>query len=298
MSNFNTVTAHYRKIQEEACAILEQCETSATFTRDPWNKKIGQGLTRIIQGGDKIEKGAINFSEVEGQVSNQMAQALEIEGSCFKATGVSSIFHPKNPFSPIIHMNIRYFELDNGNCWFGGGIDLSPHYIDRKQAGYFHRSIKKVCDDFNADYYALFKKQADEYFYLTHRNETRGVGGIFFDHLKPVTKQNFNELLNFTVQLGALYPRLYSQLLDDTYSAEYQQKNKDWQDIRRSRYVEFNLLFDRGTKFGLESGGNTESILASMPPQAKWAYNFEPDKDSYEEETLSLLKKGINWLQY
>lgn len=298
MSNFNKVANHYQQIQEEACAILEQTEEKVVFSRDNWSKEIGEGLTRVIQGGDKIEKGAINFSKVAGAFSPQMAKTIGADGSHFEATGVSSIFHPKNPFSPIIHMNIRYFELDTGLCWFGGGIDLTPHYIDTKQVAGFHHRIKKLCDQFNTEYYPNFKKQADDYFFLKHRNETRGVGGVFFDHLKPTAKNNFNDLLNFTLALGKLYPEIYSELLKDTSHLSYNSGNKDWQDYRRSRYVEFNLIYDKGTKFGLESAGNAESILVSMPPQAKWLYNYNPKKESLEEKTMKFLKKGINWLNY
>ena len=296
MSHFNQVAEKFLNIQERACEIIETCDGKSLFSRDSWQKEIGSGLTRVMQFGDKVEKGAINFSKVQGKCTPTMNKTLGTDGEMFSATGVSSIFHPKNPWTPIIHMNIRYFELNTGEHWFGGGIDLTPHYVDVDEAANFHTQIKAVCDAFHPEFYADFKKQADDYFYLLHRNETRGVGGIFFDHLKPNTLYNFNTLLNFTLKLGELYPVLYGEILENKSKIPYTQNEVDWQHLRRSRYVEFNLIYDRGTKFGLESGGNTESILLSMPPSATWAYNYTPNVNSNEEKTMNFLKKGINWL--
>lgn len=296
MSQFIQIAESFSTVQQRACEIIEKCDTQSIFSADTWSKEIGSGITRVIQNGDKIEKGAINFSKVQGECTPAMNKTLGTQGEKYSATGVSSIFHPKNPWAPIIHMNIRYFELNTGEHWFGGGIDLTPHYIDDVEATFFHSRIKEVCDAFNPSFYAIFKKQADDYFYLPHRNETRGVGGIFFDHLKSNDQNNFNDLLNFTLKLGELYPVLYAEILESKSKLPYTQSEIDWQLLRRSRYVEFNLIYDRGTKFGLESNGNTESIMLSMPPTASWSYNYLPKANSNEEKTMNSLKKGINWL--
>lgn len=296
MSRFKEVATIFEKVQSEACDILENCDGGASFSQDKWSKDIGGGLTRVIQNGNKIEKGAINFSKVSGDFTPQMKKTIGSDGGKFSATGVSSIFHPKNPYSPIIHMNVRYFELDSGECWFGGGIDLTPHYIDTDEAKHFHKEVKKICSKNHKNFYGKFKAQADDYFYINHRKETRGIGGIFFDHEKPSRQQSFDLLLNFCVDIGELYPSIYSELLNKTYNISFGEAEIEWQSLRRSRYVEFNLVYDRGTKFGLESNGNTESILVSMPPTANWQYNHNPKNHSKEEKTMKLLKKGINWV--
>jgi len=292
------VAEQFRKIQEQACSMLESADEKAKFSFNPWEKKIGKGITRVMEGGLKIEKAAVNFSHVSGDYNPQLAQMDGKSAQHFSATGVSSIIHPVNPFVPIIHMNIRYFELNTGESWFGGGIDLSPHYVDEEEAAWFHRKLKNTCDLFDASFYPDFKKQADEYFFLPHRNETRGVGGIFFDHLEPTDANKYEKLFAFTVALGKLYPILYAEILEKKHYSAYSEKEKQWQYLRRGRYVEFNLLHDRGTKFGLASGGNTESILVSMPPNARWSYQHVPEPGSREQNTLGLLKKDIDWINF
>lgn len=290
------VALQYRKIQERSCEILEKAEGTAIFSCNPWEKKIGSGITCVLENGHKIEKAAINFSHVSGDYSGEMAQMAGMQAGHFSAAGVSSIIHPLNPRVPIIHMNIRYFELDGGISWFGGGMDLTPHYVDKTEASGFHQNLKKTCDLFDASFYPDFKKQADDYFFLPHRNETRGVGGIFFDHLEPADDGEFEKLLGFTDALGNLYPEIYAQILEKKSGMKFSAKEKNWQYLRRGRYVEFNLLYDRGTKFGLASGGNTESIFLSLPPQANWMYQYAPPAGSDEDETLQLLKKDIDWI--
>jgi coproporphyrinogen III oxidase len=289
----------YQKLQEKICDSLERADGKASFQTDVWTKEIGAGKTNVLQDGDAIEKAAVNFSAVKGSLSQAMQKALQLEkNEDYFATGISSIIHPKNPFMPIIHMNMRYFELGSGKAWFGGGIDLTPHYIDIKEAAWFHRELKTLCDDFDTSFYPEYKKWADDYFYLPHRKETRGIGGVFFDHKDASSDEAFNKFLAFTSRLAEAYPRLYSKLLNSNRKRAFGEVEKKWQSLRRGRYVEFNLLQDRGTKFGLESNGRTESILLSMPPMASWTYDFQADKDSREEETLGLLKKGIDWLQF
>lgn len=290
------VASDYRDIQERACEILENADGAAKFSRNSWEKEIGSGMTRVLENGEKIEKAAINFSHVSGEYSPEMAKMAGRTAGSFSATGISSIIHPVSPMVPVIHMNIRYFELSDGASWFGGGIDLTPHYVDKAEASWFHKKLKKTCDQFDKNFYPDFKKQADDYFFLPHRNETRGVGGIFFDQLEPSKAEEFDKLLGFTSALGYLYPEIYSEILGEKSKLKYTENEKTWQYLRRGRYVEFNLLYDRGTKFGLASGGNTESILLSLPAQANWHYQYVPEEGSPEEETLSLLKKDIDWI--
>ena len=293
------VAADYRALQQNICKVLEQADGGAQFRTDHWTKDIGEGFTMVFENGDAIEKAAVNFSAVNGPVSENMRKALHIDqGQEYFASGISSIIHPRNPHVPITHMNVRYFELSSGVAWFGGGIDLTPHYVDRKEAGWFHRELKTVCDRFDADYYPKFKKWADDYFYLKHRDETRGVGGIFFDHQQADSNLDFEQLFAYTKDLALAYPRIYVQLLSANRDKAFSESEKKWQYLRRGRYVEFNLLYDRGTKFGLESNGRTESIFLSMPPMASWAYDYQPQAGSREEETLNLLKKDIDWSSF
>jgi coproporphyrinogen III oxidase len=200
--------------------------------------------------------------------------------------------HPENPWVPIIHMNVRYFELSNGEFWFGGGIDLTPHIIIPAQAKWFHEQLKAVCDRFDPIYYLKYKNWADDYFYSPHREETRGIGGIFFDYIKGDKETVFE----FVKAVGESFEPIYSHLMRLNASKEYTQAEKDFQYIRRGRYVEFNLVHDRGTKFGLETNGRTESILMSLPPMAAWEYMYDPQVFPEGQKTFDLLKKGINWI--
>ena len=295
-SRIKDVASNYSDIQERACEMLGNADGAAKFSRNQWQKEIGSGMTRVLENGEKIEKAAINFSHVSGNYSQDMARMAGRSAGRFAATGVSSIIHPVSPLVPVIHMNIRYFELDNGDSWFGGGIDLTPHYVDKVEASWFHEKLKETCDQFDVKFYPNFKKQADDYFFLPHRNETRGIGGIFFDQQEPSSADEFEKLLGFTVALGNLYPEIYSEILEKKSTLKYTDEQKKWQYLRRGRYVEFNLLYDRGTKFGLASGGNTESILLSLPAQANWSYQYVPVVGSSEEETQNLLKKDIDWI--
>jgi coproporphyrinogen III oxidase len=222
-----------------------------------------------------------------------MKSQLAMADGDFFASGVSVVLHPKHPRHPIIHMNVRYFELDNGTYWFGGGIDLSPHYVDLRAARAFHLSLKKVCDKYNPEFYSKFKVWADTYFFLPHRNESRGVGGIFFDNQNENSRLSKIQLLNFCLDLGREFPVIYREQIEfKAYDTPTLEELK-WQALRRGRYVEFNLLHDRGTKFGIYSSGRTESILMSMPPMANWEYNFTPNENSEEDKTLKFLNGKI-----
>jgi len=287
----------YRTIQRDICAEIARVDGKADFIKDEWIRpEGGGGLSRILVNGDALEKAGVNFSAVEGVLTPEMSKNLKVEGGNFFATGVSIVMHPFNPFVPIIHMNIRYFELDNGTYWFGGGIDLTPHYVDADDAHFFHKTLKATCDRFDPGYFPRFKNWADDYFYNEHRKETRGIGGIFYDHLSEDATHTKTDLFNFSLALGQLFPALYSKLIEKNRSKPFSESEKHWQYLRRGRYVEFNLIYDRGTRFGLQSNGRVESILMSLPTEARWDYNHQPAEGSAEAKTLSLLRKGIDWI--
>ncbi|UII26641.1 oxygen-dependent coproporphyrinogen oxidase [Fulvivirga maritima] len=290
------ISEWFKLLQDEICNALEKADGKAQFKEDLWERPGGGGgRTRVITDGNVLEKGGVNFSAVEGTTPVNILQALELEECDFFATGVSIVIHPSNPWVPIIHMNVRYFEMSNGVWWFGGGIDLTPHYINPQEAFYFHQSIKSVCDHHNSDFYPRFKTWADEYFYLKHRKETRGVGGIFFDRLGE-SEGSKEDLFAFVQEVGKSFAPIYVHYINQNRDKTFTEVEKNWQMLRRGRYVEFNLVWDKGTKFGLDTDGRTESILMSLPPQANWVYDFQPEEGSKESETLKLLKKNIDWI--
>ncbi|WPR77864.1 oxygen-dependent coproporphyrinogen oxidase [Algoriphagus sp. NG3] len=289
----------YKQMQDHICKELELADGSGRFKEDLWERPAGGGgRTRIFENGEILAKGGVAFSAVHGPTPEKILKKLNLEAADFFATGVSIVLHPKNPMAPIIHMNIRYFEMDNGTHWFGGGIDLTPHYIVPEDARFFHQEVKNVCDQYNADYYPKFKNWADDYFYLKHRDETRGVGGIFYDRLQAGSDEEFESILQFSLSLGRLFPSVYGFLMQKNHPLPYGKRELAWQGLRRGRYVEFNLVWDAGTKFGLDTNGRTESILMSMPPEANWEYMHREIPGSEEEFTLKHLKKGIDWLSY
>jgi coproporphyrinogen III oxidase len=291
-----TIAQDFMVLQDHICKELELGDGKAKFKEDKWTRSEGGGgRTRIIQNGNIIEKGGVAFSAVEGPTPEKILNKLQLEKADFYATGVSIVIHPESPIVPIIHMNIRYFEMSNGVKWFGGGIDLTPHYIDLDDAVYFHSMVKETCDRFNPDYYPKFKKWADDYFFIKHRNETRGIGGIFFDRLFSEDTMEMAGIFEFVKSIGYLFPEIYRHLMSKNQSLPYGENEKKWQYLRRGRYVEFNLVWDAGTKFGLDTNGRTESILMSMPPTAQWEYMNQPEVGSKEAFTLEYLKKDIEW---
>lgn len=295
-----TIALYFRELQDRICAALEAENGQVPFREDTWQRPGGgSGRTRVTTHGPVLEKGGVNFSEVFGTVNPAMRRALCIdEGTRFYATGVSLVLHPQNPFVPITHANVRYFELDNGDCWFGGGIDLTPVYVDTDDACAFHAGLKAVCDAHpKAGTYHRFKRWADDYFYLPHREEMRGVGGIFFDYLRPSPDVDRAELFAFVQDVGEAFAPLYTPLMRKNKTRLYGEREVEWQQLRRGRYAEFNLVIDRGTKFGLESAGRTESILMSLPPLARWEYDHQPQPDSPEAESLGYFQKGIEWVR-
>jgi len=292
------VAKAYQHIQDQICTGLAQADGKASFEEELWQREGGGGgRTRVIQNGNVIEKGGVNFSAVHGKLPEAVKKAFKVESDDFFATGVSIVMHPENPFVPIIHMNIRYFEMDEQTRWFGGGIDLTPHYVIPTDARFFHHRLKQTCDRFDPAFYPRFKATADDYFFIKHREETRGVGGIFYDRLKPDnTSLDFNEILDFSLAVGNTFLPIYTELIDRNRDQSFTEAQKEWQYLRRSRYAEFNLVYDAGTKFGLETNGRIESILMSLPPTAKWNYNPQILADSDEERTQNFLKKGIDWV--
>ncbi|TDB64561.1 oxygen-dependent coproporphyrinogen oxidase [Arundinibacter roseus] len=299
------IVSFFKELQDSICSEIEIADGKALFQEDQWvHHSGGGGRTRVIQNGNVLEKGGVNFSSVQGELHVRLKAQMGIaddQPMQFLATGVSIVMHPISPKVPIIHMNVRYFELSNGDCWFGGGIDLTPHFVVEEDARYFHQCLKEVCDRHHAGFYPDFKQWADDYFYIQHRDETRGIGGIFFDYLKPdqpgkgqgLTK---GQLFAFVKDVGKTFAPVYTHFMYLHREEPYTAQEKEWQYLRRGRYVEFNLVWDRGTKFGLETNGRTESILMSLPPRAEWAYDYQPEANTAEARTLALLKKGINWV--
>lgn len=304
MINKEQIAADYRLIQDEICAALELCDGKAMFEEEQWEREGGGGgRTRVIQNGDIFEKGGVNFSAVYGQLPESVKKALKVEQDDFFATGVSIVIHPNHPLVPIIHMNIRYFEMPSSFVpgqqairWFGGGIDLTPHYIFEDDARFFHTGLKTVCDGYSHVFYSRFKQWADDYFFIKHRNETRGIGGIFYDRLTSDGNITWDNIFEFSKALGRSFIPIYTELVNRNRYKPFTEAHQEWKYQRRSRYAEFNLVYDAGTKFGLETNGRIESILMSLPPTAKWVYNYQPPEGSEEEHTLSLLKKGVNWV--
>lgn len=293
-----------KELQGTICETLEIADGEGKFSSEPWDRpEGGGGITRVINNGNVLEKGGVNFSAVHGPVPafllNEKEHSITHAGGnekTFFATGVSIVIHPKSPMVPIIHMNIRYFEMSNGVYWLGGGIDLTPHYVNEADAKYFHSELKKVCDKHHPSYYPKFKTWADDYFFIPHRNETRGIGGIFFDRLVADNEMTFEKNIAFWKDVGKTFANLYATFMGRNKDLPHGETEKQWQLLRRGRYAEFNLVYDKGTKFGLETNGRTESILMSLPPLAAWQYNYKPQPGSKEEKTSVLLKKGITWV--
>jgi coproporphyrinogen III oxidase len=303
MLDKNEISSWLSNLQTTICKSLEDMDSEAVFISDKWERtEGGGGNTRVLADGKVFEKAGVAFSAIHGEVpaflKTQSEHSLTGKmnaANSFFATGVSLVIHPQNPNVPIVHMNIRFFSTDNGIWWFGGGIDLTPIYVNKADANFFHMSLKKVCDQYDSTYYPKFKKWADDYFYIKHRNETRGIGGIFFDTLNSNVETEIIGIKKFWEHVGQSFIPIYSEIVNKNKDLSFTEQQKNWQLLRRGRYVEFNLVYDRGTKFGLETGGRVESILMSLPKHASWQYNFKTEPNSEEEKTLSYLRKGINW---
>jgi len=293
-------------LQERICRALEEADGKALFSEDAWERaegKGGGGLTKVIQNGKIFEKGGVNTSVVYGQVTDKMRKHLNIEGATWFAAGISLVIHPANPFVPTVHCNYRMFEIYNeddslGDRWFGGGTDLTPYYLFEEDAKHFHQAYKNVCDEFDFSFYSEFKKNCDNYFVNKHRNnERRGIGGIFYDHQRPGEDHDLDFWMNFGKACGDAFLPAYLPIVKNRKDISYTEKNKHWQEVRRGRYVEFNLLHDRGTVFGLKTNGRTESILMSLPPTARFEYDYKPDDGSEEEKLLEVCLSPREWVE-
>ena len=291
-----------KDLQSRITSAIETIDGEATFQIDDWKRLgFGYGSTRVIQGGKVFEKGGVNISAVSGPMPKALQEHLNEEESDFFATGISLVIHPLNPFVPTVHANYRYFELydkQSGELkdqWFGGGADLTPYYLFEEDAKHFHRVHKEACDKTHPDFYPRFKKACDEYFFNHHRNESRGIGGIFYDHIRADENLSAQDLLNFAKNAGQAFIDAYIPIVEKRKSLEYTDQQREWQEVRRGRYVEFNLIHDRGTLFGLKTKGRIESILMSMPPKVQWHYNYKVEPNSEEQKLLDHLK-AVDWL--
>ena len=287
------------ELQELIVERIEQVD-GKTFRRDSWNRpEGGGGMSCVIEEGNVLERGGVNFSHVFGKGLPPSATAArpELAGRSFQAMGVSLVFHPRNPYAPTVHMNVRFFVAEKEGqdpvWWFGGGMDLTPYYGFAEDAVHFHQTCRNALQPFGPDYHPKFKKWCDEYFYLKHRKEPRGVGGIFFDDLNT---PDFETCFNLTESVGDHFLSAYVPILERRLDTPYGERERDFQAYRRGRYVEFNLVYDRGTLFGLQSGGRTESILMSLPPIVKWRYDWHPEKGSPEEALYTDFLTGRDWV--
>ena len=291
-------------LQDSICQALEKEDGTGKFIHDDWEREEGEhlsggGRTRVMDGGDVFESAGINFSHVFGpeMPGSATAHRPELAGRSFQAMGVSLVIHPKNPHVPTSHANVRFFIAEKEGeapvWWFGGGFDLTPYYPIEEDVVHWHTISKEACEPFGKDAYPKYKKWCDEYFYLKHRDETRGVGGLFFDDLN---EEGFEKSFAFMQSVGDHYIPAYVPIVNKRKNTEYTESERDFQLYRRGRYVEFNLVYDRGTLFGLQTGGRTESILMSLPPLVKFRYNWKPEAGSKEDELYKRYLKPQDWL--
>lgn len=296
-------------LQDKICKALETVDGKAKFIEDEWQRaegKGGGGLTKVLQNGSVFEKGGVNTSVVYGHLTERMCKVLQIpflgSNATWFAAGISSVIHPLNPFVPTVHFNYRMFELYNedgtlADRWFGGGTDLTPYYLFEEDAIHFHQTFKEVCDQFDERFYPAFKKDCDDYFVNTHRNdERRGIGGIFYDHQRADENHDADFWLSFAQACGNAFIDAYIPIAEKRKHTTYNDAHKYWQEIRRGRYVEFNLIHDRGTLFGLKTNGRTESILMSLPATVRFEYNYQPQQGSEEDKLWQVCLKPRDWV--
>ena len=294
--------SYIKNLQDQITSKLEAIDGKATFKEDLWTRtEGGGGRTRVIENGNVIEKGGVNISEVHGPLAPAMQQYFNVGDVDFFACGLSLVIHPKNPYAPTVHANWRYFEmLDKaGNLvdsWFGGGQDLTPYYLFEEDAQHFHQTCKTACDKHDPEFYPQYKMRCDEYFYNAHRGEARGLGGLFFDYLKATDDRSMQDWYNFVTEVGDSFLSAYAPILEKRKDLAYGEKERDWQEVRRGRYVEFNLVHDKGTLFGLKTNGSIESILMSLPPAVQWRYDHHPEPGSPEAELVAVLENPKDWV--
>jgi len=289
-------------LQDAITTTIEELDGVAKFKEDIWKRdEGGGGKTRVIENGAVFEKGGVNVSAVYGKLPEALRKQFKVDEGDFFACGLSLVLHPKNPFVPTVHANWRYFEMYNPQGeivtqWFGGGQDLTPYYLFNEDAIHFHTVCKKVCDNYQEKFYPIFKKNCDDYFWNTHRNEARGIGGLFFDYLKETDMFTMQDRFDFVTAVGNSFLESYVPIVEKRKNMSYEKSHKDWQEIRRGRYVEFNLVHDRGTLFGLKTNGRIESILMSLPPSVQWKYNYSPEEDSEEQKLIEVLTNPKEWV--
>lgn len=296
-------SSFFQKTQQEIIAYLEQLDGRQQFLIDIWDRVDATGLaggggrTAILKDGLVFEQAGVNFSEVHGSLPVEMTEKLlgKKATAPFVATGISLVIHPCSPMIPTTHANFRYLEVED-QAWFGGGMDLTPYYLFTEDATHFHRTIKEACDRHDPASYPRYKKECDEYFYLPHRKEHRGVGGIFFDYVGKEDRTVLPQTFAFVQDVARAFLPAYAPIVERHRNDAYGDKERAWQLLRRGRYVEFNLLYDRGTLFGLKTNGRVESILMSLPPEVRWEYDFKVGEGSREEELLEAVKSARKWV--
>jgi len=289
-------------LQNTITAELEQIDGTAVFREDLWERSEGGGgRTRVIENGAVFEKGGVNVSAVHGALPKSMQSYFGVEEADFFACGLSLVLHPVNPLVPTVHANWRYFEMYDKqgaivDQWFGGGQDLTPYYLFDEDVLHFHTICKQACDKHHPDFYRTYKAKCDEYFYNSHRQEARGIGGLFFDYCKASEEMTMEQWYNFVTEVGDSFVTSYVPIVRKRKDLTYTEEQREWQEIRRGRYVEFNLVHDKGTLFGLKTNGRIESILMSLPPKVQWKYDHQPIKGSEEARLLQVLKHPKDWL--
>ena len=290
------------ELQNTITSALEDIDGTARFIEDEWHRKEGGGgKTRVIQNGKVFEKGGVNISAVHGPLPKSMQAYFKVDDVDFFACGLSLVIHPTNPFVPTVHANWRYFEMydKSGKIldqWFGGGQDLTPYYLFDEDAKHFHQVCKLACDKHDASFYPKYKTQCDEYFWNAHRDEARGIGGLFFDYLKPNKNKSIEDWYDFVTEVGNSFVDAYVPIVEKRKDIPYTTAHRTWQEIRRGRYVEFNLVHDKGTLFGLKTNGRIESILMSLPPHVQWVYNHLPAPKTEEARLVEVLKSPRKWI--
>lgn len=302
MSTKTEFFAFIQDLQNTITNTLEGIDGNAVFKEDLWQRpEGGGGRTRVIENGAVFEKGGVNISEVHGALPVSMQQYFKVGDVDFYATGISLVLHPKNPLVPTVHANFRYFEMYDKeenimDSWFGGGLDLTPYYLFDEDATHFHRVCKDVCDRHSVADYAAFKTKCDEYFYNAHRSESRGIGGLFYDYCRSGESHSMQDWLEFQKDMAQHFLTAYTPIVERRMNEIYTPAQREWQEIRRGRYVEFNLVHDKGTLFGLKTNGRIESILMSLPPHVQWRYDHQPEPGSKEERLIKVLQSPKDWV--
>ncbi len=293
---------YIQNLQDTITLKLEAVDGKATFKEDLWERpEGGGGRTRVIENGNVFEKGGVNISAVHGKLPDTMQAYFGVKDANFFACGLSLVLHPKNPMVSTVHANWRYFEMYDQeghlvDSWFGGGQDLTPYYLFEEDAIHFHKTCKTACNKHNSNFYSDFKQKCDAYFWNTHRNEARGIGGLFFDYCKNSEVMTMENWYNFVTEVGNSFLEAYVPIVEKRKNQTFTKAQRIWQEIRRGRYVEFNLVHDKGTLFGLKTNGRIESILMSLPPHVQWVYDHHPEKGSEEEKLIKVLQNPKDWV--